>query len=470
MSQARLRFHGAAREVTGSMHLLEINGYTLALDCGLFQGKRALANEKNRARPYDSRDIDAVVLSHAHIDHCGKLPLLVRQGFKGRIHCTPPTRALAAIMLADSAHVQKEDAEYWNKKRVRRGDPPIDPLYTDADVAAATGRFVSHGLDETFEVVPGARARFHEAGHMLGSAGVRLELDAGGPRPTRLTFTGDLGRSGIPILRDPAPLPECDYLISESTYGGRVTPDPVDLPGQFAEVINETAARGGKLIIPSFAVGRSQAVVYYYHLLLEAGRIRRPIPMVVDSPLASAATQVYRNSTDVFDHEAEALIDKVGALFDFQSVRHIEDVEDSKRLHEEAGPMIIVSASGMCEAGRILHHLKNNIEDPRNTVLIVGYQAADTLGRRLVEKARQVKIFGETYSVRAQVKVLNGFSSHANAKELRAALRPLAKTCRHAFLVHGEPDQSEVLAAAMRQDGFREVTAPAPGEVFELSA
>lgn len=467
MIQAHLRFHGAAREVTGSMHLLEVNGYTVALDCGLFQGRRKLADEKNRARPYDSREIDAVVLSHAHIDHCGKLPLLVRQGFSGKIHCTPPTRALATIMLADSAHVQEEDALYWNKKRVKRGDAPIAPLYTAEDVQAALPRFEPHAIGAPFEVVPGVRGTFHEAGHMLGSAGLLLELDTGGG-PTRLAFTGDVGRPEMPILRDPAALPDCDFLISESTYGGRMTPDPIDLPREFADVINETVARGGKLIIPSFAVGRTQALVYSYQLLLNEGRIERPVPIVVDSPLASAATEVYRRSAAVFDEEAVDLRRKAGTLFDFKLARYTEDVEESKALHGHDGSLIIVSASGMCEAGRILHHLKNNVEDPRNTVLIVGFQAADTLGRRIVEKAPRIKIFGEMYEMRARVKVLNGFSSHANSKELRELLAPQASRCRRAFLVHGEADQAEALANAMKSDGYRDVVIPACGEVFEL--
>lgn len=469
MIRARLRFHGAAQEVTGSMHLLEVNGYTIAMDCGLFQGRRAEANAKNRIVRYDSRDISAVVLSHAHVDHCGKLPLLVKQGFRGPVFCTGPTRDLVSILLADSAHVQEEDALYWNKKRVRKGDPPIEPLYNEDDVAATIPLIHARPLREPFEVLTGVRARFHESGHMLGSAGMLLELDTGGDRPSRLVYTGDLGRPETPILRDPDPLPECDYLITESTYGGRVTSDPENLPDQFAAVINETVARRGKVIIPSFAVGRAQTLVYYYHQLLEAGKIHHPVPIIVDSPLALAATEVYRRHTEVFDTEATRFNHAVGSLFDFRMARYIQNVEESKALHGHDEPMIIISASGMCEAGRILHHLKNNIEDPRNTVLIVGYQAAHTLGRRIVEKAPQVKIFGEMYRVKARVKVLNGFSSHANADEIRAMLRPLATACRQAFIVHGEQDQSQALAATLREDGYRDVAIPASGEAFDLN-
>jgi metallo-beta-lactamase family protein len=467
--KARLRFHGAAREVTGSMHILEANGYTIALDCGLFQGRRADAEKKNRLLPCDPAKIDAVLLSHGHIDHCGKLPLLVKQGFAGRIHCTLPTRDLTGILLADSAHVQQEDAIYWNKKRVKRGDAPIEPLYDDDDVAATARLVTGHSLEESFEVVPGVRARFHEAGHMLGSAGVLIEADTGGERPVRIVYTGDLGRPGLPILRDPAPLPDCDYLITESTYGGRMTSNPVDLPEQLAQVINETVARSGKIIIPSFAVGRAQVLVYFYHQLLYSGRIDRAVPMVVDSPLALQATEVFRKHPEVFDREASRFNHKVGSILDFKMAWYIENVEQSKALHGVDGSIIIVSASGMCEAGRILHHLKNNIEDPRNTVLIVGYQAANTLGRRIVEKVKQIKIFGEMYTLKAEVKVLNGFSSHANARELREWTRPLAKSCRHAFLVHGELDQQEILARGMREDGFAQVSMPESGQIFDLN-
>ncbi|HOB76447.1 MAG TPA: MBL fold metallo-hydrolase [Phycisphaerae bacterium] len=468
MIQPILRFHGAAGEVTGSMHLLETNGYTIALDCGLFQGKRAEALAKNRALPDGSRKLDAILLSHAHIDHCGRLPLLAKLGFDGPVYCTAPTRDLASILLVDSAHVQEEDVIYWNKKRVKKGDAPIEPLYTQDDAAKVAPLFKGQRLGETFEVVPGVRATFHEAGHMLGSAGVRLECDTGGKKPVTLVFTGDLGRPNMPILCDPAPLPDCDYVITESTYGGRNTEPPKDLPQQLAQIINETVARGGKLIIPSFAVGRTQTLVYIYNQLLVAGMIEQAVPMVVDSPLALAATEVYRRHTETYDHDATRFKHINGSLFDSKMVHYIQNVEESKALHGVAGSMIIVSASGMCEAGRILHHLKNNMEDPRNTILIVGYQAANTLGRRLVEKVREVKIFGEMYKLKARVKTLNGFSAHANATELRNLLAPLAPGCRQAFVVHGEPDQTQALADGMRADGFRKVAIPESGEAFEL--
>jgi metallo-beta-lactamase family protein len=464
--KARLRFHGAAREVTGSMHLLEANGHTVAMDCGMFQGSRALANAKNSSFPCPPTALNAVLISHAHIDHCGKLPRLVREGYRGEIHATAATADLVEVLLADSAHIQEEDTNWWNKKRVKHGDAPIEPLYTQEDVAQTTPLLRRHNLGEPFEIRPGVRVTFFEAGHMLGSAGVHVEI-INGEAPRRITFSGDLGRPNIPILRDPDPLPTCDYLICESTYGGRVTPPAEDMKQQFVQALNETFARGGKVIIPSFAVGRTQVMVYYYHQLVREGAIPR-VPLIVDSPLASAATAVYRKHPEVFDKEAAEFNRLTGHMFDCDGVQYTENVEASKALHGRSGPMIIVSASGMCEAGRILHHLKNNITDPKNTILIVGYQAANTLGRRLVERQPQVRILGEMYAVRARVKVLNGFGSHANAKELAAASAPLAKSCKQAFLVHGEPDQLDAMAEILRREGFPKIAIPNAGDTFEL--
>lgn len=467
--QARLRFYGAAREVTGSMHLLEVDGRTIALDCGLFQGKRSDANAKNQAFPCPPSKIDAVILSHAHIDHCGKLPRLVREGFNGPIYVTGATCDLANVMLADSAHIQYEDALYWNKKRVLRGDPPIEPLYTEEDAKAAVRLMQPRPVDESFQVLPGVRARFVDAGHMLGSASMGIEIDRGSGQPaTRVTYSGDIGRKHMEILCDPEPLPECDYLICESTYGGRMTPDPQGMREQLAEVINHTVERGGKIIIPSFAVGRTQVIVYDYHVLKVQGKLNHRVPVIIDSPLALQATEVFRRHPEVYDREALAMKRLTGDMFACDGCEYIGNVEQSKALHDRNEPMIIISASGMCEVGRILHHLKNNIENPRNTILIVGYQAQHTLGRRLVEKAKQVQIFGETYRVNAKVKVLNGFSAHANSAELLQHVSPLAGKVRQVCLVHGELDQSEALANSLRQSGFANVTIPEPGQTLRL--
>jgi len=466
--QAKLRFYGAAREVTGSMHLIEANGHTVALDCGLFQGRRAESNAKNRAFPCDPAGIDAVVLSHAHIDHCGKLPHLVREGFAGPIYATPATRDLVEILLADSAHIQEEDTAYWNKKRVRRGDAPIEPLYTAEDVDQTVKLLEARRLGEAFEPVPGVRVTLHEAGHMLGSAGVLAEVGNAAKPPCRITFTGDLGRPGMAILRDPAPLPPCDYLISESTYGGRSTYNPTDMREQLAKLINAAIERGGKIIVPAFAVGRTQVIVYHFHRLVHEGLIPEHIPLIVDSPLAVRATEIFKKHPEIYDREASTFNRLTGDMLECDKCEYIQNVEESKALHRRPGPMLIISASGMCEAGRILHHLKNNVENPHNTVLIVGYQAAHTLGRRLIEKQKRIRIFGETYEVKAHVKALNGFSAHANAGELADMTAPLAGEVRRAFLVHGELEQATALASAMRERGFNNVHIPETGQTFNI--
>ncbi len=466
---AHLRFHGAANEVTGSMHLLEWNGFHVAMDCGLFQGRRAEARQKNLTYPCPPRELTAVVLSHAHIDHCGKLPRLVHDGFEGPVFATPATRDLAEIMLADSAHIQQEDAAYFNKKRVRHGDAPIEPLYdlADAERAVRLMRAVPYGT--RFEIAPGLTGEFRDAGHLLGSAEVCLEYRGDDGEARRIVYSGDLGRFDTPIIRDPTPLPECDYLICESTYGGRRTGDAADVQARLERVLNDTFDRGGKVIVPAFAVARTQTLVYHYHQLLAAGRLRRPGPLYVDSPLAVRATDVFRRHAECFDAEATAFNSETGDMLSCDRCHYVASLDESKALHERSGPLIVLSASGMCETGRILHHLKNNCEDPRNTILIVGFQAAHTLGRRLVEKAKQIKIFGEMYRVRARVEVINGLSSHADADELRRLAAPLAGRCRHAFVVHGEPDQSEALAQWMRQAGFARVSTPSAGDRVDLA-
>lgn len=464
----QIRFHGATREVTGSMHLIEVDGYKIALDCGLHQGKRKESIEKNKSFPCPPDQVDAVILSHAHIDHCGKLPRLVAEGFNGPIFATPATGDMVAILLADSAHIQEEDAEYWNKKRVKRGDDPIEPLYTADDVEDTVKLLHQRRLGITFEVVPGVRATLHEAGHMLGSSHVLLEIDNGRDTPIRVVYSGDLGRSGIDILRDPVPFPVCDYLICESTYGGRETSAPEDMGDELASVINETIDRGGKLIVPCFAVGRTQVLIYTYQVLVLEGKIKQIIPMIVDSPLAVKATEIFRNHPEIFDTEASAFNSLTKGIFDWGHLEYTQSVEESKALNQRHESMIILSASGMCEAGRILHHLKNNVEDPKNTILMVGYQAAHTLGRRIMEKQKQVKIFGDFYQLKAQVRSLNGFSAHANGQELIDAVRPLKGKTRKVFLVHGEAGQQDAMAERLRAEGFNDVHVPQRGEVYTL--
>ena len=433
--QPTVTFWGAAQTVTGSMHQLTACGRTLLLDCGLFQGRRTDSHRRNKVFPFRPKDIDAVLLSHAHIDHCGNLPNLVRQGFTGPIYCTPATRALAAVMLGDAAKIQEEDAAYLNRKRAK-GEPKIAPLYDSRDVFRTLLKFQAIGYDSPATIVHGLEATFVDAGHLLGSAMVHLRMDTpAGER--RLTFTGDLGRPGLPILRPPAPVPLCDMLISESTYGGH-THEPVEETAErLGQVVRATAARGGKLLIPAFSVGRTQTVVYFLYQLLRAGQLPN-LPIYVDSPMALRATEVYKAHIYCFNDETRDLLAAHPDLFGDKRIRYIDKVHESIALNSEPGPCIIISASGMCEAGRILHHLKHNIEDPRATILIVGFQAPDTLGRRLVERRPEVRILGQSFALKAQVVVLNGLSSHADQPTLLRSLAPLAGHAREVRLVHGE--------------------------------
>jgi metallo-beta-lactamase family protein len=460
MTGPTVTFWGAARTVTGSMHLVEANGRKLLLDCGLFQGRRAEAYQRNSTFPFKPSDIKSVVLSHAHIDHCGNLPNLVRQGFDGPIHSTPATRDLAAIMLLDSAKIQEEDAEYLNRHR-EKGEPPIKPLYDQRDVSRTMRCFVRAAYDRPFDLGQGMELHFVDAGHLLGSAMVALALRGNG-KDRRLTFTGDLGRRNLPILRDPAPVPPADLLISESTYGGRTHPPVEQLADVLGEVVRRTVERGGKLLIPAFSLGRTQTVVLYLHQLMTAGRLH-DVPVFVDSPLAANATEVFRLHPECFDDETAKLLANDPDLFGGRRVRYVHSVEESKKLNDRKDPCIIIAASGMCETGRIVHHLKHNIEDPRNTVAIIGYQAPETLGRRIVERRPEVRIHGRMWKLRAEVVVMNGFSSHADQNDFRDFLRPLAKDTAHVRLVHGEVDQAEALARSLRDYGFADVAIPDRG-------
>ncbi len=454
-------FWGAAQSVTGSMHRLDVAGQSLLLDCGLFQGHRAESLQRNRTFPFRPRDIAAVLLSHAHIDHCGNLPNLVRQGFAGPIYCTTATRALAGVMLGDAAKIHEEDAAYLNRHR-RPGEPEVQPLYDGRDVYRTLLRLQAVPYDTPTPVGNGIEATFVDAGHLLGSAMVHVRLTtAAGER--RLTFTGDLGRPGLPILRDPAPVPPADLLVSESTYGGHVHEPVEETAERLGEVVRRTAARGGKLIIPAFAVGRTQTVVYFLSQLQQAGRLP-DLPVFVDSPMAVRATEVFRAHPECFNETARSLLREQPDLFGDKRIRYVEKVHDSIALNDRPGPCVILSASGMCEAGRVLHHLKHNLEDARSTVLIVGYQAADTLGRRLVERRPEVRILGQTRKVNAEIVVLNGLSSHADHPELLRSLGPLVGTAQRVRLIHGEPERAAALAEGLRAAGFSDVVAPQRGE------
>ena len=463
----KLQFFGAAQTVTGTMHLLSVNGSRILLDCGLFQGKRQESIERNRHLPFDASSIDALVLSHAHIDHSGNIPSLVKSGFAGNIYATPATRDLCSAMLRDAGHIQEYDAYYINKKRAKQGLPPVEPLYTVEDATNSLRNFISVGYGRTIQVGPGVMLTFHDAGHILGSAIVALDIEENG-RTNRLVFTGDLGRKGMPILKDPQSVPDVDYLIIESTYGDRLH-DPIETAGKdLRKVIVDTYHKGGKVIVPAFSVGRTQELVYALHHLTEARQIP-DVPIFVDSPLSVNVTEIFRLHPECYDEEVNEFLAEIERHdpFGFHRLTYVRSVERSKELNFLREPAVIISASGMCEAGRILHHLKNNIEDPRNTVLIVGWQAPHTLGRRLVEKQPVVKIFGEEYKLKATVKSISGFSAHADRNELLSYAQTLDPSrLKATFVVHGEDAASEALAEGLRNLGIGRVFVPHLGDEF----
>jgi metallo-beta-lactamase family protein len=462
----KLHFLGAAQTVTGSQYLLEVNGARLLLECGLFQGRRADTYEHNRTFTFDPTQLDAMILSHAHIDHCGNLPNLVKRQYKGPIYATSATADLTDITVRDSAHIQESDAEYLNKKRARQGLPLVEPLYTVADAEGVKPLLVEKQYDEEFEPVPGMTARLIEAGHILGSAAVSLEITEDGKR-THLWFSGDIGRPGMPLLRDPQLPGKVDILMMECTYGNKPHPDPELAFQEFREVVLRTVARGGRVIIPAFAVGRTQELVYLLHQMSNEGLIRN-VPIFVDSPLAVAASLVFKKHTEDYDEETrQFVLENRHPALDFDQLTYITDVEDSKALNTRKGPMIIISASGMAEVGRILHHLKNNIEDPRNTVAIVGWQAPDTLGRRLAEQQKKVRIFDEEYTVNAEVVTIGGLSAHAG-QDLLVRYALAAQPSRRLILVHGEPDAETAFVDKIKAGITVPMSYPLIGDVIEL--
>ena len=458
-----LTFSGAAREVTGSCHILEVGGRTVLLDCGLFQGHRAESRKKNEVLPVPVDRIDAVILSHAHIDHAGRLPFLVRSGFDGTIHATAATRDLCSIMLADSARIQVKDAEFMEKRHREHAEP----LYGPDDADQVLKQMIGVPYDRWFDVVPGVRASFVDAGHILGSASVVVECTEG-DRTVRLVFSGDIGRKGLAIIRDPKPPVGADVVILESTYGNRDHLPITDARAELGRVVRETAARGGRVIIPAFAVGRVQELVYDLHALARAGEIPR-LPIYIDSPLATSATGIFERHPECFDH-SEDLVRAVDELFHFDLVHYTRDTAESKKLNSLRGPMIIISPSGMAESGRVLHHLQHAASDQRNTILVVGFMAEHTLGRRIVEKRETLRIHGNEVPLLARVEILNGYSAHADRRELREwldAVRATSPSLSHVYLVHGEPPAQEALQATLRAAGY-DVTVPAPGDRGDL--
>jgi metallo-beta-lactamase family protein len=455
-----IQFLGAARQVTGSKHLLTIDDKKVLLECGMVQGPRRISNKLNTELPLDPSGIDAVVLSHAHIDHSGSLPRLVRMGYEGPIYCTDPTNSLLSIMLADSAHLQASDARYLSKKGHR-----FEPAYDIRDVERTLRQVRALPYHQDFEVVPGVKGRFFDAGHILGSAQVVLEVQAKKGNLT-LGFTGDHGRRAMPILRPPEKLPPCNILISESTYGNRLHPENVDLEAELEKILQEELRDGGRVLIPAFAVGRTQNILFFLHKLMAAGRIP-DMQVYVDSPMSTKATKMVARHRDVLNEEIRDML-SCGKNPFFDGVRYVADVEESKNLNN-VRQGVIISSSGMCEGGRVLHHLKQSLPRPEDCVLIVGYQAQGTLGRRLIEGHRYVSVFGERYRVRCKIRKMNGLSAHADWKELVGNLRHLAAHTRRVFVVHGEEDPAIMFREHLIDVGFRQVHVPVYREQVRLA-
>ena len=460
----RINFDGAAQTVTGSQHLLNINGHNLLLDCGFFQGKRQESYARNNNFPFEARKVDATILSHAHIDHSGNLPNLIKKGFEGLIYATPATAHLANIMLMDSGHIQEDDAAFVSKRNARKGEPPVEPIYTQDQAARVAQCFSPVNYTETFEPVPGVQARLIDAGHILGSAAVMLDIEEQG-RKIRLWFSGDIGRRKLPLIRDPI-LPEyVDFMIMECTYGDKPHRDPEQAYEELCQVVGRTLERGGKVIIPAFAVGRTQEIVYALHQMIESKQLPG-VPVYVDSPLAVNATDIFKMHPECFDKETQAFIkaDKHHTALGFDRLIYTRSVEESKALNERKDPMIIIAASGMAENGRILHHLRNNIGDPKNTILIVSWQAPNTLGRRLADREKRVRIFGEEYEVKAEVSTIGGLSAHAGQDFLLEYALKVKDSARQVFFVHGEQTPAELLAQKLAEAGMEKPYYPSLGE------
>ncbi len=464
----RIVFDGAAQTVTGSQHLLNINGHSLLLDCGFFQGRRQESYTRNNNFPFSPGRVDAVILSHAHIDHSGNLPNLIKQGFNGPIYATPATAHLANIMLIDSGHIQEEDAEFVNKHNTKKGEPRIAPIYTQEQAALVAQFFNAVNYEEVFEPVEGVQARLVDAGHILGSAAVALEIEENG-RKIKLWFSGDIGRRKLPLIRDPILPDTTDYLIMECTYGDKPHRDPVLAYEELRQVVGRTLERSGKVIIPAFAVGRTQEIVYALHQMIESKQLPS-VPVYVDSPLAVNATEIFKMHPECFDKETQAFIqaDRHHTALGFERLTYIRSVEESKALNNRKDPMIIIAASGMAETGRILHHLRNNISNPKNTILIVSWQAPNTLGRRLADREPRVRIFGEEFEVKAEVATIGGLSAHAGQDFLVEYGLRVKGSARQVFLVHGEPTPAQMLSEKLVEAGMSRPVYPMRGDHFEI--
>lgn len=455
----RIQFCGAVRTTTGSMFLLEVNDRRILLECGMFQGRRGESIERNRNFPFDPARLDAVILSHAHIDHTGNLPNLVRQGFSGSIYCTFATRDLASIMLQDSAHIQKYDAKYVSKKRRKKGLPPVEPLYNDTDAEMAMRQFVAVGYNRPLPIADGVTVTFVDAGHILGSAQVVLDIREGG-REYRYLFSGDVGRGGHEILRDPQLVENVDFLQIESTYGNRLHEPKEGAMEEVLQIVKRTLDISGKVIIPAFSVGRTQAIVYTLNQLSLEGKLPR-IPIFVDSPLSVNATEIFRLHPECFNESIYEFLREKANPFGMENLTYIRQVEKSMELNDLKTPAIIISSSGMCEGGRIRHHLKNNMGDPKNLILFIGFCAEHTLGAQILSGREEVNIFGDPYKLRAKVARIDSFSGHADKNELSRYVQNLTGDIKKIFVCHGEEEQSLAFGETLRElKPKAEVTVP----------
>jgi metallo-beta-lactamase family protein len=465
-----LHSEGAAQEVTGSKHLFEVDGKRFLVDCGAFQGKREESDRKNRALIEDPASIEAVILTHAHFDHCGMLPLLVKRGFTGNIYATPATRDLANLIMMDSARIQARDAEYLGKQAAKSGKSfDWKPLYDEQDAVQATSQIVTISYGRPMYLHPKVRLEFRDAGHILGSATAHVTVTDDDGHTARIGFSGDLGRPDKPIIKDPESMAPVDYLIIESTYGDRRHESTVDAEDRLAKVVNDTFKRGGKIIIPAFAVERTQELIYHFHMLVDQGRIPK-IPIWVDSPMATSATSIFQVHPECFDKETnEAFIKHHKNPFGFNELQFSRSVDDSKMLNRMEGPAIIMSADGMCEAGRIQHHLIHNIQDPRNTILVVGYMAAHTLGRRIRDGQKEVRIFGDLYRVGAEVDEIKAFSAHADYQECWDWMSAMdLSALKTVFLVHGEGEAITTFQSFLNGKGLKDVKVVEYGQKYRL--
>ena len=464
----KITFYGAAQTTTGSMHLLEANGKRILLDCGLYQGHRKEAFEKNRNLPVDPRTIDYVVLSHAHIDHSGNLPQLVRQGFRGRVFARQSTMELCDIMLRDSCFLQKRDLESVNKKRRRQGKKPFEPLYEESDVNALMQLFTPVHMHQPREISPGLTLEFFNAGHILGSALVQIDVRSDHGHSHRILFSGDLGQPDQPILRHYEYPSGADILLVESTYADRYHPSADDVELRLEKYLKHIDRHNAKLLVPAFSVGRTQQIIYYLNRLRERGKVPREVKIYIDSPLSQKATRIYASHPEVYNDEARRMISEGRNPLEYPGMTFVGTPEESMALNDEPGPMIIIAASGMCEGGRVLHHLRHCAEDPDNIILIVGFQAENTLGRRIVEKREQLNVLGETVSMRAKVEVINALSAHADRKGLSDWIREVKDNVRHAFAVHGEPEKVSAMVDLLKDLGVANAVAPQPGQTYKF--